>query len=516
MLNDAKFLLSRGMSIIPIKGRDAQSEDQAKSPAVKWDEFQTRKPSFEEVEKWFKFSRYNIALVTGAVSRVLVLDIDERHGGSESIKGKFLPITWCDKSPNGSHYYFLWTPQLNLAPTSRTGLLPGVDTRGNGGYVIIPPSVGYNGQPYVWTRNPKNTSLAYPPPWLLELLVKKQPIITNQPGWIAEALTTVSEGNRNNTFTRLVGRMWHDGWQADDIYQLLLPKAQEVNLAEDELDTIVKSISKYARNAEINLLNSANSAEITKEDCLTLESFMSEDEIGLKWFVEDVIPEESVTILGGMQGLGKTWLMLDLAIELARGGGSWMGKYLVHPARVLYIDEESSGRLLRFRLKKLLSEKGLRISDLNLHLAVNRGFNLSDSNSTLKLKSLITKLSPQVIFIDSLVRVHRANENFSTEMAGVFSTVKQITKEFKCSVIFSDHEHKGVYHQDNESDPSSNDLRGSNEKGAFADTVLSLRKKDGELYLYHTKSRFCEASLPFLVKIEDTDVAKTKLVVKGY
>jgi RecA-family ATPase len=279
----------------------------------------------------------------------------------------------------------------------------------------------------------------------------------------------------------------------------------------DELQLKVNQIKKYPRTEAIN--------EANIEEVMNIESFMKSDEDELKWYVEGVLPEQSASILGGMQGLGKTWLMLDLAIELARGGGSWLNKLQVNPASVLYVDEESSNRLLRYRLKKLINAKGLKIKDLQLHLSVGHNFNFSNPESVEKFKRLLDKVKPSVVFIDSLVRIHRGEENSSTEMSGVFKTVKNLIRQFNCSFLFADHEGKAAYHYDPkvpEKEPSSNDLRGSNEKAAFVDTVLSLKRKDGELYLYHTKSRHAEAIAPFLIKIEDLDEAKTKLAVRGY
>jgi KaiC/GvpD/RAD55 family RecA-like ATPase len=507
MLQEAKHLLAKGISVIPILGRSVQDEESFKRPALQsWKEYQTRRPSMQEVETWFKFSRYNLGLVTGQISRVFCLDVDNRHNGHISVQGKQFPHTWQDKSPNGGHYYFRLTPELNIG--NLVNLLPGVDIRGNGGYVIIPPSVGYNGSTYEWIRSPYNTPLAYPPSWLLGLLSSSSKSSTsNKPGWIGEALASVAEGSRNNTFAKIIGRLWYDGWTEGDIFEFLKPKADEVEFATDELELIIKSISARPRTPESLDVN---------EDAVDLSSFMDSDEEGLKWYVDNIIPEQSVTILGGMQGLGKTWLMLDLAIELARGGGSWLNKFSVNPSNVIYVDEESSSRLLRHRLKKLLVEKGLKAKDLQLTLSIGKNLNFSNEQSVEKFKRLLDKVRPGVVFIDSLVRVHKGNENSSTEMAQVFNVVKKLTREFNCSFIFADHENKGVYQQDpeHEKDPSSNDLRGSNEKGAFADTVLNLRKQKGDLFLYHTKSRYCEAQLPVMVKIEDD--GDTKIAVRSY
>jgi KaiC/GvpD/RAD55 family RecA-like ATPase len=388
-------------------------------------------------------------------------------------------------------------------------LLPGVDIRGNGGYVIVSPSVGFNGANYEWINSPLRTTLAYPPSWLLELIKSNNKLVTpNKPGWIKDALLGMQVGNIDNTLVKVLGRLRYDNYSKEDAYILLKPYADERGATKGHLEDKIEHVwSSY---------QSKDSLPDGTEESVALSSFMNSEEDGLKWYVENVFPEQGVLILGGMQGIGKTWLMLDLAIEMARGGGSWLGKFPVNSTSVLYVDEESSSRLLRHRLKKLLTEKGLKASNLQLTLSVGNNLNFSSEQSVEKFKRLLDKIRPSVVFVDSLVRVHKGNENSSTEMAQVFNTVKRIIREYNCSFFFADHENKGVYSQDpeHEKDPSSNDLRGSNEKGAFADSVLNLRKQKGELFLYHTKSRFCEAQLPFMVKIED--VSEDKIAVRSY
>jgi hypothetical protein len=508
MLQEAKHLLAKGISVIPILGRSVQDEESFKRPALQsWKEYQTRRPSMQELENWFKFSRFNLGLVTGQISRVFCLDIDNRHNGHLSVQDKQFPRTWQDKSPNGGHYYFRLTPELNVG--NLVNLLPGVDIRGNGGYVITPPSVGFNGTAYEWLKSPFNTPLAYPPTWLLGLLSSSIKTATsNKPGWIKEALLSMQVGNIDNTLVKVLGRLRYDNYSKEDAYTLLKPYADERGATEGHLEEKINHVWSTYESKEV--------VQSESDESIDLSSFMESDEDGLKWYVDNIIPEQSVTILGGMQGLGKTWLMLDLAIELARGGGSWLNKFAVNPSSVVYVDEESSSRLLRHRLKKLLVEKGLKAKDLQLTLSVGKNLNFSNEQSIEKFKKLLDRVKPGVVFIDSLVRVHKGNENSSTEMAQVFNVVKKLTREFNCAFVFADHENKGVYQQDpdHEKDPSSNDLRGSNEKGAFADSVLNLRKQKGDLFLYHTKSRYCEAQLPVMVKIEDVD--ENRISVRSY
>ena len=490
MLQEARYLLSQGISVIPILGREAKCEEDFKKPVINWREFQTRLPSMVEINKWFTGTRYNMAIVCGQISKLLAFDIDDRHGGRESVKDKTFPSTWQDTSPNGGHYYFRWNHDFTRLDTKIIGVLPGCDLQGNGSYIICSPSVGYENRSYQWVKDPTRTPLAYPPQWLLDLITRKEKEVKvgNQQGWIHEALTTVKEGNRDNTFIKLAGRFWHDGLQPSEIIELLRPHADRVGYSIEDLIQKVIQVQKYPRSAELTSLPDT--------EAQNFKEFMEAGDGSISWIVQGIVPEESAVILGGLQGIGKTWLMLDLAIEMSRGGGSWLGKYAVNPAKVLYIDEESSSVLLRSRLRKLLAEKGLKKSDLSLNLAVGNSFNLSSDVSVIKFKKMLEKYQPKIVFIDSLVRIHRGSENSSTEMAQVFGELKKMMREFQCTFVIADHERKQVcWSEVEDKEPSSNDLRGSNEKAAFADSVLSLRKKKGELFLYHTKSRFCEAKI---------------------
>jgi hypothetical protein len=110
----------------------------SKKPLIKWEQFQKRHPSESELRKWFKdFNSPNIAIVTGSLSGVSVVDIDEPQGEVEMEQY----IT--DRPPvaitprGGKHMYFK-TPSVRVS--NNVKVIPGCDFRGEGGYIIAPPS----------------------------------------------------------------------------------------------------------------------------------------------------------------------------------------------------------------------------------------------------------------------------------------------------------------------------------------------------------------------------------------
>ena len=96
-----------------------------------------------QIRKWWgMWPDANIGIATGKVSNMVVIDVDPRNGGEETMRGFIethgpLPRGPMVKTPNGRHHYFNYSEGL------KCGLLgPGVDFKGDGGYVVAPPSKG--------------------------------------------------------------------------------------------------------------------------------------------------------------------------------------------------------------------------------------------------------------------------------------------------------------------------------------------------------------------------------------
>jgi len=122
--------------VIPVNGQ--------KKPLVAWTPYQTRKAGTEEITTWWKeWPGARIGIVTGVVSGLLVVDVDSKEG--EEKINELLPDTLltpaCQTPRGGKHLYFACS---DSRVGNATGILPGVDVRANGGYVVAPPSKGYS------------------------------------------------------------------------------------------------------------------------------------------------------------------------------------------------------------------------------------------------------------------------------------------------------------------------------------------------------------------------------------
>lgn len=89
-----------------------------------------------------------LAIRTGAVSGIVVIDIDPGHGGA--INADLMPRTAYVVTGSGGLHLYYRHPGVPV-PNSQSRLAPGVDVRGDGGYVVAPPSIHpRTGQPYRW------------------------------------------------------------------------------------------------------------------------------------------------------------------------------------------------------------------------------------------------------------------------------------------------------------------------------------------------------------------------------
>lgn len=155
--------LKLGLSIIPVRGPAytfGDTEDKkykmSKTPLLKtWEEFQKRQPTEQEVIEWFKvWPEANIAIITGKVSDLVVIDCDSEEALAY-FKENYTGETVSSKGKRGCHYYFQYEQDVTCT-AKLFGM--GLDVKSEGGYIIAPPSRIYtNGsgvmQSYEWINS---------------------------------------------------------------------------------------------------------------------------------------------------------------------------------------------------------------------------------------------------------------------------------------------------------------------------------------------------------------------------
>ncbi len=129
------------------------------------------------IRKWFaQRNDYNLGILTGAEAGIIVLDVDPRHGGKESLAElselvpAMQPTPQQDTSHDGWHLVFAH-PGGTVA--TRAGVRPGIDIRADGnGMFVVWPSQHYSGALYHWRENCSLLEVApppFPPEWLFLL-----------------------------------------------------------------------------------------------------------------------------------------------------------------------------------------------------------------------------------------------------------------------------------------------------------------------------------------------------------
>jgi hypothetical protein len=243
--------LKRGWSVVPLHiseggicscgGRDCDRA--GKHPRIEWSAFQRRLPKETEVRAWFsRWPDANVGIVTGSVSDLVVQDIDGEEAAAYA-RQHGLPPTPVVRTGRGEHRYYRHPGRevRNFA-----GRVPGLDLRGDGGYVVAPPSLHPSGARYEWLLGPDDADLSEVPEWLLAMTTGPGETPKDEPDWIDRAWAGFSEGQRNEMAARLAGHYLRTGLPERETLHILgsWNERNRPPLPEKELAQVVRSISR--------------------------------------------------------------------------------------------------------------------------------------------------------------------------------------------------------------------------------------------------------------------------------
>ena len=201
---------------------------------------------------WAEASDANVGIATGASSGLVVLDVDPRHGGDRALAeleqeyGPLPATVRAHTGGGGSHVLFAYPiAHGGLRSGVRIGEFAGLDVRGDGGYIVAPPSTHASGGKYRWVPGcgPNEVVLAQVPTWLLAL-AQRRPGAAGPP----HPEGTIAEGARNSTLASLAGSMRHRGMTTDAITAALLVENARRSvppLPDEEVKRIAASVGRY-------------------------------------------------------------------------------------------------------------------------------------------------------------------------------------------------------------------------------------------------------------------------------
>lgn len=289
----------KGWSIIPIKPRE-------KSPLLlSWAEFQERLPTEEEVVNWFaKWPNANIAIVTGKVSGLIVVDIDSQEG--EKYYGNIK--TAISSTGKGRHLYFKHPgPEVEINRN-----FPGIDIQGERAYVLAPPSIHPNGKTYGWI----NWDLIDELPTFYFPIDKSAVITENKQKIILTELEDIVTDHRNDTLHELVKEwQWKYKGTQDDLYKyamganLTIENTEGEHLLKKEVKSVTKSVYEFwekhkgTKGGRIHIM----------------EDFDTIERENVTWLWPQTLPYGKYSLIIGDPGVGKSMFTVDLAARVSAG-----------------------------------------------------------------------------------------------------------------------------------------------------------------------------------------------------
>lgn len=505
MLQWALKYRAMGLSVIPLRPK-------GKEPLILWSEFQTRLATEDEIRSWFaRTPDANVGIVTGTISGVAVVDLDGSEGvasgGNLRLQSPIRSLTG-----NGQQLFYRHPGQGGKVCNSVKKIAPGVDVRGDAGYVCAPPSIHPNGKMYAWSGSPISVTSLPPLPLMFmqnEKVFSDTTTSKKPADWIATALKEMKRGNIDNTLTSVLGRLRRDGFSEGDARMLLAPHAERAGATTGHLDDKIKHI--WARYPAVQSPEAGSVAHRAE----AIDDFL-QDITKVEWICEPLIAKKSIGFVAGLPETRKTWILIDLAVECARDSGSWLGMFATTPARVLFIDQERFKGETQRRFSAMIAAKGLSRADLRDHLFIKCGTTIKlDLDASFQaFRSELMELRPDVVVVDSFATFHNSPENDRTEIQKVLEKIKQLRTEVGCSFIFVNHETKNTFQDaDMNIEPSMMRMAGSVAVGAAAEFCLTVRKlDDNRSMVYHTKSTLAPKIQAFTIEMFDAD---NGVVVRG-
>jgi Bifunctional DNA primase/polymerase, N-terminal/AAA domain/Primase C terminal 1 (PriCT-1) len=405
---------------------------------------------------WGMWPDANVGIVTGIVSGLAVLDVDPRHGGDDSLRELeaqhgVLPRTLRTRTGGGGeHVLFSYPPNEEPGKLrNRTKFLTGLDWRGDGGYIVAPPSLHASGERYEWIDGPEDVQLVPPPEWLMALAKggkttspAKGLIDSGQKAYQELVGGKVPEGSRNVALTSLAGDLRRIGFGEEIIAAVLVAVNERccaLPLSEGEVEGIARSICKYPPNFPLDIGVVGGSVDssfpqltynnpslmVGSEVTSKVNAKIQRDEAKNMGAVElpylpflgkqGFIVEGWTHLIAASPKVGKTELLVQLCI-------SWGDK------KVLYITEEPP-QLWDYRL--------LRLSEWE---PGNILYGMAASSS--RLLNEILNGDEQIVVIDTIRLLGLKDENDNSALMAQLRPVVAICQARRKTLILVHHMRK--------------------------------------------------------------------------
>ena len=204
-----------------------------------------------------------------------------------------------------------------------------------------------------------------------------------------------------------------------------------------------------------------------------------------------VLPIGGKCIIGGEPKSNKSWVILNMMLDLVRGRDIFGAKYksgipvlpVTRQYRVLYLEQELGDDGLRERL--VGRDEGhpgiisgiaydnllwfIKPRDTAMRLDTPEGRDFVDNE--------VKQVKPDVVFLDPLGKFHLSDENSSQEMGAVLRAADHLIEDHGCAVVFVHHTSKPFKDDIRQ---GGNRLRGSSAIFGDIDTFIEVTRKSNE------------------------------------
>ncbi|RMF73505.1 MAG: hypothetical protein D6738_08585 [Acidobacteria bacterium] len=437
----------------------------------------------DRIERWWtERPSANIAIATDGL---LVIDIDGPENGwlaEQPDRQLDLASAPVSLTPGGGRHLFFRQPAGRSYRNSVGRVAERVDVRAGGGYVLVAPSVVL-GKPYRWQAGELDDTpeqLPEPPPWLLEILDAACGPASGPSASSSAGANPIPEGRRNAALASLAGAMRRVGMTGPEIAAAL----QRVNadrcrppLRAPEVERIAESIARYEPDAvsvavaERHYEQDLSRPATAEPRCV--KALLAEFPMLRPPVITGLLRRgETMNVISAPK-LGKSWLVLDLAMAVATGR-RWLGLYDTTRADVLIIDNELHGETSAHRIPRVAAARKIGMDEIARALWIeNLRGRLQDIFS---LGPYFESLEPGrfgLIVLDAFYRFmpRGGDENDNGTMANIYNRIDAFADRLGCSFVLIHHTTKG-----NQSGKSITDVgAGAGSQSRATDTHLVLR-----------------------------------------
>lgn len=406
-MNDMKdwalYYARNGFSVFPLQPHSKKPITQNGCKDATTDE--------QQISMWWSQNpQYNIGIATGRVSGgLVVIDLDEdeekdKHGYSVLKEWQqdngVLPETWQSITGRGGYHLFY---RDTAVYTNKVGLYDGIDIRGEGGYIVAPPSIHENGRRYEWEQGPGDCELATTNNTVIKFLYGPMPERKEKARF--EEPEQIPSGERVSTMVRLIGSLKAKGLN-DNAVMVAVRAENETKcippLTDQELNKEVFPALRRNWKTERSY-TSGKKNDVVKDTGLVDMHGAAEEEP--EWLIQGYMPKYQITSMVGDGGSGKTTGWCSLVAEISSGkrpfllgqpGGLDLKEY--EPQKVLFFSAEDS---YKYVLRKKLRLCGANLKNiLTMDVSDERFKNIKFNDPF--LEQLIIDHKPALIVFDPI------------------------------------------------------------------------------------------------------------------